>query len=207
MLLYILCVLKGKAKADRGNLRPTAKVKTRVPWIPPGKASIQDPSYKWEVTQLKEKLHLISTFIFKRLFLLQHCYIFICAEMSVTESLICTKGPTHRLEIIPPLPEPEPEHSQSALLLADLTSEEEEGLHGRISQYERKIDSLMTEVSSLKNEVSFSSVSALIWSSLGNKSLIYQIPIRLKSIIRLDIMFASFLYFYLRTYWCFIVCM
>ncbi|XP_040915573.1 outer dense fiber protein 2 isoform X2 [Toxotes jaculatrix] len=99
---------QGKTKVDKGNLRPTAKVKTRVPWIPPGKASIRDASYKWE-------------------------------------------GPTHRLEITPPLPEPEPE--QSALRLADLTSEEEEGLHGRISQYERKIDSLLTEVSSLKNEV------------------------------------------------------
>uniref|UniRef100_A0A3B4YKG5 Outer dense fiber protein 2 n=1 Tax=Seriola lalandi dorsalis TaxID=1841481 RepID=A0A3B4YKG5_SERLL len=91
-------------------LRPTANVKTRVPWIPPGKASTRDASYKWE-------------------------------------------GPMHRLEITPPLPEPEPEHSHSALLLADLTSEEEEGLHGRINQYERKIDSLLTEVSSLKNEV------------------------------------------------------
>nr|XP_046231525.1 outer dense fiber protein 2 [Scatophagus argus] len=101
---------QGKAKVDKGNLRPTAKVKTRVPWIPPGKASTRDASFKWE-------------------------------------------GPTHRLEITPPLPEPEPEHSQSVLRLADLTSEEEEGLHGRISQYERKIDSLLTEVSSLKNEV------------------------------------------------------
>ncbi|KAA8584665.1 hypothetical protein FQN60_008450 [Etheostoma spectabile] len=61
------------------------------------------------------------------------------------------QGPTHCLEITPPLPDPEPE--QSALRLADLTSEEEEGLHGQISQYERKIDSLLTEVSSLKNEV------------------------------------------------------
>ncbi|XP_070780366.1 outer dense fiber protein 2 isoform X3 [Enoplosus armatus] len=95
---------------DRGNIRPTAKVKTRVPWIPPGKASVRDTSYKWE-------------------------------------------GPTHRLEIAPPLPEPEPERSQSALRLADLASEDEEGLHGRISQYERKIDSLLTEVGSLKNEV------------------------------------------------------
>ncbi|KAK5852444.1 hypothetical protein PBY51_023913 [Eleginops maclovinus] len=98
-----------KTNVDRGNLRPTAKVKTRVPWIPPGKAPIRDASYKWE-------------------------------------------GPTHRLEITPPLHE-EPEHSQSALRLADLTSEEEEGLHGRISQYERKIESLLTEVSSLKSEV------------------------------------------------------
>ncbi|TMS08010.1 outer dense fiber protein 2 isoform X1 [Larimichthys crocea] len=101
---------QGKAKVDRGNLRPTAKVKARVPWIPPGKASIRDTSFKWE-------------------------------------------GPMHSLEITPPLPEPDPEHFQSALQLADLASEEEEALHGRISQYEKKIDSLLTEVSSLKNEV------------------------------------------------------
>ncbi|XP_039634983.1 outer dense fiber protein 2 isoform X1 [Perca fluviatilis] len=101
---------QGTTHVDRGNLRTTAKVKTRCPWIPPGKVSTRDALYMWE-------------------------------------------GPKHRLEITPPLPDPEPEHSQSALRLADLTSEEEEGLQGRISQYERKIDCLMTEVSSLKNEV------------------------------------------------------
>ncbi|XP_028273483.1 outer dense fiber protein 2 isoform X2 [Parambassis ranga] len=99
-----------KSKVERGTLRPTARVKTRVPWIPPGKTSIRDASYKWE-------------------------------------------GPTHRLEITPPLSKQEPEPEHSALRLSDLTSEEEEGIHGRISQYERKIDSLLTEVSSLKNEV------------------------------------------------------
>lgn len=59
MLLYTHCVLKGKAKVDGGNLRPTAKVKTRVPWIPPGKASIRDASYKWEVTHLKSCLSIV----------------------------------------------------------------------------------------------------------------------------------------------------
>uniref|UniRef100_UPI003AB0E06D outer dense fiber protein 2 n=1 Tax=Centroberyx gerrardi TaxID=166262 RepID=UPI003AB0E06D len=98
-----------QTKCDRGALRPTAKVKTRVPWIPPGKASMRDSTYKWE-------------------------------------------GPTHLLEITP-LSEPDAEASQSALRLADLSSEEEEVLHGRISQYEKKIDSLLTEVSSLKSEV------------------------------------------------------
>ncbi|XP_070991346.1 outer dense fiber protein 2-like isoform X3 [Oncorhynchus clarkii lewisi] len=97
---------QGKTKGDRGILRPTAKVKTRVPWIPPGKASMRDASYKWE-------------------------------------------GPTHRLEITP-LPEPETSHSP--LRLADLSSEEEEVLHGRINQYERKIDSLMTEVELRRKE-------------------------------------------------------
>ncbi|XP_069025123.1 outer dense fiber protein 2 isoform X1 [Embiotoca jacksoni] len=99
-----------KPNVDRGTLRPTAKVRTQVPWIPPGKNSTWDTSYKWE-------------------------------------------GLMHHLEITAPPPEPEPEQSQSALRLADLMSEEDEGLHGRISQYERKIDGLLTEVSSLKNEV------------------------------------------------------
>ncbi|KAJ7988218.1 hypothetical protein DPEC_G00321320 [Dallia pectoralis] len=96
-----------KTRGEGANLRPTAKVKTRVPWIPPGKASTRDASYKWE-------------------------------------------GLTHRLDITP-LAELETAHSP--LRLADLSSEEEEVLHGRINQYERKIDSLMTEVSSLRSEV------------------------------------------------------
>lgn len=47
----------------------------------------------------------------------------------------------------------EPECSQSPLRIEDLSTDEEDALHGRINQYEKKIDSLMTEVSSLKNEV------------------------------------------------------
>ncbi|XP_048115712.1 outer dense fiber protein 2 isoform X1 [Alosa alosa] len=96
-----------KKKMDSDGLRPTAKVKTRVPWIPPGKASTRVPSFKWE-------------------------------------------GPTHQLEITP-IGDREP--SPAALRLEDLSTDEEEVLHGRISQYEKKIDSLMTEVSSLKSEV------------------------------------------------------
>lgn len=36
----------------KSGLHPTAKVKTRVPWIPPGKASTRETSYKWEVSQI-----------------------------------------------------------------------------------------------------------------------------------------------------------
>lgn len=43
---HLLLLLQVKAK---GCLRPTAKVKTRVPWIPPGKASMREALYKWEV--------------------------------------------------------------------------------------------------------------------------------------------------------------
>ncbi|XP_067340332.1 outer dense fiber protein 2 isoform X5 [Channa argus] len=99
---------QGNAKVERGNLHPTAMVKTRVPFTPQRKAFMQDASYKWE-------------------------------------------GPTHDLVIKPPIHEPEPENS--VLQLADLMSEAEEGLHRRISQYERKVDSLLSEVSCLKNEV------------------------------------------------------
>lgn len=37
---------------DSDGLRPTAKVKTRVPWIPPGKASTRVPAFKWEVRKI-----------------------------------------------------------------------------------------------------------------------------------------------------------
>ncbi|XP_063333944.1 outer dense fiber protein 2 isoform X4 [Pelmatolapia mariae] len=72
-------------------------------------------------------------------------------KTSIRDATYKWEGPTHNLEITPP--KPEPESSQSALQLADLASEEEEGLHGQISQYTRKIDNLLTEVSSLKNEL------------------------------------------------------
>ncbi|XP_024120568.1 outer dense fiber protein 2 isoform X2 [Oryzias melastigma] len=101
---------QGTVKDDRVSLHPTVNVKTRVPWIPPGKTSTKRTSYKWE-------------------------------------------GPTHCLEITPPVAEIEPEPGQPVLRVADLTSEKEEDLKGRISQYERRIDSLLTEISSLKNEV------------------------------------------------------
>lgn len=46
---YLLLLLQVKAK---GCLRPIAKVKTRVPWIPPGKASTREALYKWEVRRM-----------------------------------------------------------------------------------------------------------------------------------------------------------
>uniref|UniRef100_A0A3B5KJE4 Outer dense fiber protein 2 n=1 Tax=Xiphophorus couchianus TaxID=32473 RepID=A0A3B5KJE4_9TELE len=102
---------------DRSPLRPSANVKTRLPWIPPGKAS-----YKWE-------------------------------------------GPTHCLEIKPPEPEPELE-----LRLSDLASEEEQHLRSRISQYEKKIESLMSEVSSLRTEDDPQQVTAKPEEELAEES-------------------------------------
>uniref|UniRef100_A0A4W3JG62 Outer dense fiber protein 2 n=1 Tax=Callorhinchus milii TaxID=7868 RepID=A0A4W3JG62_CALMI len=89
-----------------GNLRATAKVKTRAPWIPPGKTSLRESGYKWE-------------------------------------------GPTHRLEITPL----DGEKLHSTLHLSDLSTEEEDAVHEKMNQYEKKIRSLMNEVGTLKNEV------------------------------------------------------
>ncbi|MGH0191742.1 UNVERIFIED_CONTAM: hypothetical protein FKN15_072536 [Acipenser sinensis] len=99
-------IREAKLKKETGNLRATAKVKTRIPWIPPGKASVRDAAYNWE-------------------------------------------GPTHRLEITPANDDPAP----SALRLSDLSTDEEDAVHGRMQRYEKKIDSLMNQVGSLKSQV------------------------------------------------------
>uniref|UniRef100_A0A8C5Q2N4 Outer dense fiber protein 2 n=1 Tax=Leptobrachium leishanense TaxID=445787 RepID=A0A8C5Q2N4_9ANUR len=97
---------KSRMKADVGNLRRTAKVKTKVPWVPPGKTSVRDTGFKWE-------------------------------------------GLTHRLDVTPP----HAEKLFSTLRLSDLSTDEEEVLHGKIQSYEKKIDGLLTEMDSLRHEV------------------------------------------------------
>ncbi|XP_069604167.1 outer dense fiber protein 2 isoform X2 [Ranitomeya imitator] len=97
---------KSKMKSDVGNFRRSVKVKTRVPWIPPGKTSMRDAGFKWE-------------------------------------------GLTHRLEITPP----DMEKMMSALHMSDLSTDEEEYMRGKINSYEKKIDSLMCEVGTLKSKV------------------------------------------------------
>ncbi|KAJ8300949.1 hypothetical protein KUTeg_022468 [Tegillarca granosa] len=54
------------------------------------------------------------------------------------------KGPTHRLEINTP---------RDQLRMEDLSTDEEDKVHGKMKNYEKKIDSLMSEVGTLKNEV------------------------------------------------------
>ncbi|XP_069774933.1 outer dense fiber protein 2-like isoform X2 [Narcine bancroftii] len=99
-------VQKLKGALECGNLRPISKVKTKVPWIPPGKTSVREVGYKWE-------------------------------------------GPTHRLDITPV----GTEKFHSTLHLSDLSTDDEEVLHGKMNQYEKKINCLMKEVGSLKSEV------------------------------------------------------
>ncbi|XP_078281903.1 outer dense fiber protein 2 isoform X4 [Rhinoraja longicauda] len=99
-------VQKLKGALDCGNLRPSSKVKTKVPWIPPGKTSVRELGYKWE-------------------------------------------GPTHRLDITPI----DNEKFHSTLHLSDLSTDDEEAIHGKMNQYEKKINCLMKQVGSLKSEV------------------------------------------------------
>ncbi|KAL5012471.1 hypothetical protein ScPMuIL_011022 [Solemya velum] len=56
---------------------------------------------------------------------------------------ISWQGPTHRLEINTP---------RDGLRLSDLSTEEEDQVHGQMKNYEKKIDSLMTEMGTLRNE-------------------------------------------------------
>nr|XP_003229700.2 PREDICTED: outer dense fiber protein 2 [Anolis carolinensis] len=97
---------KQKMKGDTVNVRRSVRVKTRVPWMPPGKTSCRESSYKWE-------------------------------------------GPTHRLEITPP----DSEKLLSVLRLSDLSTDEEDAVHCKMNKYEKKIDSLLNVVGTLKNEV------------------------------------------------------
>ncbi|XP_055516182.1 outer dense fiber protein 2-like isoform X3 [Leucoraja erinacea] len=96
---------KLKGALECGNLRPCSKVKTKVPWIPPGKTSVRELGYKWE-------------------------------------------GPTHRLDITPI----DTEKFHSTLHLSDLSTDDEEVIHGKMNQYEKKINCLMKQVGSLKSE-------------------------------------------------------
>lgn len=54
------------------------------------------------------------------------------------------KGPTHRLEVKTP---------RDALRMDDLSTDEEEHVHGQMKNYEKKIENLMSEMGSLKTEV------------------------------------------------------
>ncbi|XP_067250960.1 outer dense fiber protein 2b isoform X2 [Chanodichthys erythropterus] len=99
---------KSPQKSQQGkvsNLRSTASVKVRAPWVPPGKAS-RRREYKWE-------------------------------------------GASRCLEITPGRAT---DPSSPPLRLTDLSSEEDVA-RGVIGKYERKIESLMSEVDRIKSEV------------------------------------------------------
>ncbi|XP_048065580.1 outer dense fiber protein 2b isoform X1 [Megalobrama amblycephala] len=99
---------KSPQKSQQGkvsNLRTTASVKVRAPWVPPGKAP-RRREYKWE-------------------------------------------GASRCLEITPGRAT---DPSSPPLRLTDLSSEEDDA-RGVIGKYEKKIESLMSEVDRIKSEV------------------------------------------------------
>lgn len=63
--------------------------------------------------------------------------------------LCTTQGPTQRLEITPP----DSEKLLSVLRLSDLSTDEDDTINCKMNKYEKKIDSLMNVVGTLKNEV------------------------------------------------------
>ncbi|OXB69134.1 hypothetical protein ASZ78_009610 [Callipepla squamata] len=96
---------KQKIKGNTVNVHRAVPVKTKAPWMPPGKTSVLDSTYKWE-------------------------------------------GPTHRLEITPP----DSDRMMSVLRLSDLSTDEEDAVYCKMNEYERKIDSLINAMGTLKNE-------------------------------------------------------
>ncbi|XP_025966578.2 outer dense fiber protein 2 isoform X1 [Dromaius novaehollandiae] len=96
---------KQKTKGDAVSMRRNVRVKTKAPWVPPGKTSVRESICKWE-------------------------------------------GPTHRLEITPS----DSEKLLSVLRLSDLSTDEEDAVCCKMNEYEKKIDSLMNVVGTLKNE-------------------------------------------------------
>ncbi|XP_074779878.1 outer dense fiber protein 2 isoform X1 [Athene noctua] len=96
---------KQKIKTDTTNVCRTVRVKSKAPWMPPGKTSVGESTYKWE-------------------------------------------GPARRLEIT----SPDSERMLSVLRLSDLSTDEEDAVYSKMNKYEKKIDSLMNEVGTLKNK-------------------------------------------------------
>ncbi|KAM4674764.1 outer dense fiber protein 2-like isoform 2-T2 [Amazona ochrocephala] len=94
---------KQKVKGDTVNVSRSVRVRTKAPWVPPGKISVREPTCKWE-------------------------------------------GPAHRLEVAPP----DSDKMPSVLHLSDLSAEEEDVVCCRMTDYEKKIDSLINAVGMMK---------------------------------------------------------
>ncbi|XP_027733579.1 outer dense fiber protein 2 isoform X1 [Empidonax traillii] len=85
--------------------KPRKGVKTKAPWMPPGKARARDTTLKWEES-------------------------------------------SQRLEVTP-----DSERMQSVLRLSDLSTDDDDAGCCKMNKYEKKIDSLMNMVGTLKKEV------------------------------------------------------
>ena len=65
------------------------------------------------------------------------------------------QGPSHRLEVSPGFENGTTESIIAAVRHGDLSTDDEDRVNQHMRQYETKIDSLMSEVGTLKSEVSF----------------------------------------------------
>ncbi|NXH49549.1 ODFP2 protein, partial [Dicaeum eximium] len=100
------CQQKQKQKSKGDGVR-AVRVKTKAPWIPPGKTSTRENILKWEES-------------------------------------------SERFEATP---NAESERMQSVLRLSDLSTDDDDPTCCKINKYEKKIDSLMNMVGTLKKEV------------------------------------------------------
>ncbi|XP_027505944.1 outer dense fiber protein 2 isoform X3 [Corapipo altera] len=94
-----------KQKPRKGDGVRAVRVKTKAPWMPPGKARARDTTLKWEES-------------------------------------------SQRLEVTP-----DSERMQSVLRLSDLSTDDDDAGCSKMNKYEKKIDSLMNMVGTLKKEV------------------------------------------------------
>ncbi|XP_064533100.1 outer dense fiber protein 2 isoform X5 [Pseudopipra pipra] len=94
-----------KQKPRKGDGVRAVRVKTKAPWMPPGKARARDTTLKWEES-------------------------------------------SQRLEVTP-----DSERMQSVLRLSDLSTDDDDAACSQMNKYEKKIDSLMNMVGTLKKEV------------------------------------------------------
>ncbi|XP_027543411.1 outer dense fiber protein 2 isoform X1 [Neopelma chrysocephalum] len=95
-----------KQKPKKGDGVRAVRVKTKAPWMPPGKARARDTTLKWE------------------------------------------ESSSQRLEVTP-----DSERMQSVLRLSDLSTDDDDAGCSNMNKYEKKIDSLMNMVGTLKKEV------------------------------------------------------
>uniref|UniRef100_U3JFA7 Outer dense fiber protein 2 n=1 Tax=Ficedula albicollis TaxID=59894 RepID=U3JFA7_FICAL len=107
-LFYFLFLQQKQKQKSKGDGVRAVRVKTKAPWMPPGKTSTRDTILKRE-----------------------------------QESSDC-------LEVAP---RAESEMMQSVLRLSDLSTEDDDPTCCKINKYEKKIDSLMNMVGTLKKEV------------------------------------------------------
>ncbi|KAM4760842.1 outer dense fiber protein 2 isoform 3-T5 [Cyanocitta cristata] len=105
--LKSLKVTQKQKQRSKGDGVRAVRVKTKAPWMPPGKTRTRDTTLKWEES-------------------------------------------TERLEV---RPNPECERMQSVLHLSDLSTDDDDATCSKMNKYEKKIDSLMNMVGTLKKEV------------------------------------------------------